>query len=176
MTAFFAMNNAILEAAERLLATCRKNGLMLVTAESCTGGLVASALTEIPGSSDVVYGGFVTYSNDAKMKSIGVPEDLIGSHGAVSKEVACAMAQGALASSCAQLSIAITGVAGPGGGSSEKPVGLVHFATASKGDIRHHRMTYGDFSRGEIRARAVMTALELLQAHAESLTGFHAAP
>lgn len=162
-------DDAVLVAAERLLATCRDKGLMLVTAESCTGGLVAAALTEIPGSSDVVYGGFVTYSDQAKTASIGVPAKLIKDHGAVSEEVARAMAAGALTFSSAQLAVAITGIAGPGGESTEKPVGLVHIATASQGYIRHQRMTYGELTRSEIRTSAVLTALSLLQEHAESL-------
>ena len=116
----------LLREAESLLEACRTRGLKLATAESCTGGLIAALLTEIPGSSDVVERGFVTYSNEAKSEELGVPADLIAAHGAVSEPVARAMAEGALAHSHADLAVSVTGVAGPGGGSAAKPVGLVH--------------------------------------------------
>src|SRR5690242_2811815 len=119
--------------AEAVLAACRRNGLKLATAESCTGGMVAAALTDIAGSSDVVERGFVTYSNEAKAELLGVPPPLIATHGAVSAEVASAMAEGALARAPIDLSVAITGVAGPGGGTVTKPVGLVWFAFARRG-------------------------------------------
>ncbi len=136
---------------------------MVVTAESCTGGLVAALLTEIAGSSDVVERGYVTYSNAAKASAIGVAAQLIESEGAVSRAVAVAMAEGALAASRAQLSVAITGVAGPGGGSAEKPVGLVWFATASTGaPTLAHEARYGELGRSHVRLAAVRTALELL--------------
>src|SRR6201996_2211190 len=111
--------------AEALLAACRAKGIMLATAESCTGGLIAAALTAIAGSSDVVDRGFVTYSNEAKHQMIGVPMALIETHGAVSEQVAAAMAEGALARSRAAIAVSVTGVAGPSGGSADKPVGLV---------------------------------------------------
>ena len=120
-------------AAEALLARCRAAGLRLATAESCTGGLIAGALTEVAGSSDVVERGFVTYSNEAKSELLGVPAATIAAVGAVSAEVAQAMAEGALARSRADIAVAVTGVAGPGGGSPEKPVGLVWFALARRG-------------------------------------------
>ncbi len=126
-------------AARRLLELCRAQGLRIATAESCTGGLVAGALTEITGSSDVLDRGFVTYSNDAKAAMLGVPRELISHHGAVSEEVARAMAEGALAHSGAELAVAITGIAGPNGGSAEKPVGLVHFGCAARGRGRASR-------------------------------------
>ena len=113
-----------------MLELCRGKWLKIATAESCTGGLVAAALTEIAGSSDVVDRGFVTYSNDAKKAMLGVPEATLASHGAVSRETAEAMAQGALAHAPVDLAVAITGIAGPGGGTAGKPVGLVHFAAA----------------------------------------------
>src|SRR5262245_48999066 len=118
--------------AAALLDTCRRRGLMLASAESCTGGLVAALLTEIAGSSDVVERGFVTYSNAAKHELLGVPQAMLATHGAVSDPVARAMADGALANSKADAAVAITGVAGPGGGSLEKPVGLVHFARSEE--------------------------------------------
>ncbi len=154
--------------AANLLERYRNAGLMIVTAESCTGGLVAGLLTEIPGSSSVVERGFVTYSNEAKNECIGVPMDLIIAHGAVSAQVAAAMAEGALRHSHAHISVAITGVAGPGGGSPEKPVGLVQFATAKKGGQTINReMRYGDPGRGAIRQLAVATALDLLESWVE---------
>jgi nicotinamide-nucleotide amidase len=157
-------SDANLNRARLLLDGCRAHGVMLATAESCTGGLIAGTLTEIAGSSDVVDRGFVTYSNDAKNQMIGVPMILIDEHGAVSEQVARAMAEGAVRNSAASLAVSVTGVAGPGGGSTEKPVGLVHIATAREGgDIHHQRMTYGDLGRFEIRQATITTALEMLQ-------------
>ncbi len=149
--------------ATETLSLARDLGLMIATAESCTGGLVAGALTEIPGSSDVVDRGFVTYSNNAKRDMLGVPGDLLADYGAVSEPVAIAMAEGALAFSQAGLSVSITGVAGPGGGSALKPVGHVHFAAARRGCPTLHEVhRFGDLSRERIRALAVVTALSLL--------------
>lgn len=148
--------------AAHVLELCRSRGLMVATAESCTGGLVAAALTAVPGSSAVMERGFVTYSNDAKAEMLGVPMAVIDRHGAVSEPVARAMAEGALAHSRAQLAVAITGIAGPDGGSADKPVGLVHFAAArSLGTtIARHHIFAGD--RDAVRAQAVATALTLL--------------
>ncbi len=144
-----------------------RRGLMVATAESCTGGLVAGLLTEIAGSSAVVERGFVTYSNEAKNELIGVPMDLIIAHGAVSAPVARAMAEGALAHSRADVTVAITGVAGPGGGSPEKPVGLVHFTSARRGgETVHVEKRFGDIGRAEVRRAAIVTALEMLAARA----------
>ena len=158
---------ALLKQAEDVLAAARAAKLQLVTAESCTGGLIAGLLTEIPGSSDVVERGFVTYSNEAKNELIGVPMDLIIAHGAVSAPVARAMAEGALAHSRADVTVAITGVAGPGGGSPEKPVGLVHFASARRGgETVHVEKRFGDIGRPEVRRAAIVTALEMLAARA----------
>lgn len=149
--------------AEEALRLARGLGLMIVTAESCTGGLVAGALTEVPGSSAAVDRGFVTYSNAAKTAVLGVPEALLAEHGAVSEPVARAMAKGALTASGAGLSVAITGIAGPGGGSEGKPVGLVHFAAARAGRLTLHReRRFGDLGRAEVRRKSVLTALELL--------------
>jgi nicotinamide-nucleotide amidase len=146
-----------------VLNECRKHGIMIATAESCTGGLIAGALTDIAGSSDVVDRGFVTYSNEAKNEMIGVPMALINRVGAVSKEVAIAMAEGALAHSRAGISIAVTGIAGPGGGSAEKPVGLVHIASARKGfATRHKECRFGEKSRENIRHETVLAALALV--------------
>jgi nicotinamide-nucleotide amidase len=159
------MIHALSARAAALLHACRERGWMVATAESCTGGLVAALLTDIPGSSDVVERGFVTYSNDAKTEMLGVPADLIAAQGAVSEAVARAMAEGALAHSRADVAVSITGVAGPGGGSAAKPVGLVHFGLAVKGRSTMHReRRYGGLGRAEIRAAAVEDALALLEA------------
>lgn len=148
--------------AERVVGACRQRKWMLATAESCTGGLVAGALTEIAGSSDVVDRGFVTYSNAAKMAMLGVPETVLKMHGAVSRQSVEAMAQGARARAGVDLTVAITGVAGPGGGSAEKPVGLVHFATASRDRTIHREKRYGDIGRSEVRRLSVIEALTML--------------
>lgn len=155
----------LVDEGRRLVDLLRENQLMLVTAESCTGGLIAGLLTEIPGSSEVLERGYVTYSNAAKSSCLGVDPQLIATHGAVSEEVARAMAAGALANSEADLAISVTGVAGPGGGSSEKPVGLVHFAAARKGQpIMHLESRFGDLGRTTIRLESVRAALDLVTA------------
>lgn len=145
-----------------VLAACRARGWMLGTAESCTGGMIAAALTAIPGSSDVVERGFVTYSNRAKIELLGVPEPLLLQFGAVSEPVARAMAEGVLMRAPVDVSVAVTGIAGPGGGSAEKPVGLVHIAASrSGGDTQHQRHVFpGD--RDAVRLATVHAALELL--------------
>jgi nicotinamide-nucleotide amidase len=148
--------------ARRVIETAAAKGLMLATAESCTGGLVAGALTGVPGSSAVVDRGFVTYSNAAKAQMLGVPADLIESHGAVSEPVARAMAEGALRQSQAQVSVAVTGIAGPGGGSPDKPVGLVHFAAAGPTGVVHHEARFGDIGREGVRQASVEQALHML--------------
>ena len=150
--------------AAALLDAYRQKGLKIATAESCTGGLVAALLTEISGSSAVVERGFVTYSNEAKTELIGVPADLIVEKGAVSEPVARTMAEGALAHSRADVAVAITGVAGPTGGTAAKPVGLVHFGLARKGaPTVHLERRYGDLGREYVRRRAVEDALSLLE-------------
>lgn len=154
----------LMDLATQLLDEVRAKNLRLVTAESCTGGLLAGLLTEIPGSSDVVERGFVTYSNQAKQDLLGVPADLIREHGAVSAAVARAMAEGALKNSRADMSLAVTGIAGPGGGTAEKPVGLVYVAAARTGMaaiVREFR--FGDIGRGEVRSRTLAEALILLR-------------
>ena len=135
---------------------------MIVTAESCTGGLIAGALTEIPGSSEAVFGGYVSYANEAKAGMIGVDPALIAQHGAVSEVVARAMAEGARKASGAAVSIAVTGIAGPGGGSAEKPVGLVHFAYTDATMTLHLERRFGDLGRERIREETVKAALELV--------------
>jgi len=155
----------LLMRAEKLLESSRVQNLRIATAESCTGGLIAALLTEIPGSSDVFGRGFVTYSNEAKQDMLGVPAATLRQHGAVSEAVARLMAEGAVRNSTAQMSVAVTGIAGPGGGTDEKPVGLVHIAVARAGEPTIHReCRFGDMGRGEIRLKSVETALEMLQA------------
>ena len=153
----------LLAQAEKLLADARAQGLKIVTAESCTGGLIAGLLTEIAGSSDVFERGFVTYSNDAKRELLGVPAALIAQHGAVSAEVAGAMALGALAHARADLAVAVTGIAGPGGGTPDKPVGLVQFAAARGDQITSRECRFGDIGRSNVRLKSVVTALQMLQ-------------
>lgn len=149
--------------ARLVLTLARQAEVMVATVESCTGGLVAGALTAIPGSSDVVDRGFVTYSNAAKTALAGVPAALIAEHGAVSEPVARAMAEGGLKAAGVGVAVAITGVAGPGGGTPDKPVGLVHFAAARAGRPTLHReMRFGDLGREAVRLASVRTALELL--------------
>ena len=154
---------ALQEKAARLLDICRARGNRIATAESCTGGLVAGLLTELPGSSDVVERGFVTYSNAAKQECLGVSAALLQQYGAVSEPVARAMAEGALVHSRTDLAVSVTGVAGPGGGSAAKPVGLVHLGVSRAGGITLHReFRFGDIGRGEVRMKAVEAALALL--------------
>ncbi|POO57389.1 CinA family protein [Agrobacterium rosae] len=149
--------------AQKIVRDFTGRGHMLSTAESCTGGLIAGALTEISGSSAVVDRGFVTYTNDAKMDMLGVTTATLNTFGAVSRETALQMAHGALFRSRANLSVAVTGVAGPGGGSVAKPVGLVHLAAKRRdGRVLHHEMRYGDIGRDEVRLATVKTALEML--------------
>ena len=148
--------------ARRDVETAAARGLMIAAAESCTGGLVTGALTAVAGSSSVVERGFVTYSNAAKAEMLGVPAGLIDDHGAVSEQVARAMAEGAIAHSAAQVSVAVTGIAGPGGGSADKPVGLVHFAAAGPGGLVHVEHRFGDIGREAVRLDSVRVALGLL--------------
>src|SRR5579884_878093 len=145
----------LLSRAEMLLAGARARGLKIATAESCTGGLVAGLLTEIAGSSDVFERGFVTYSNQAKQELLGVRGELLATHGAVSAEVARAMAQGALSHSKADIAVAVTGIAGPGGGTADKPVGLVHFAAARGDRVVSRECRFGDIGRSAVRMKSV---------------------
>ncbi len=149
--------------AEELLEDYRRAGLKIATAESCTGGLVAGCLTEIPGSSDVVERGFITYSNEAKCQELAVPADLIGAHGAVSAEVVEAMASGALDRSAADVCVSATGIAGPGGATAAKPVGLVYLGGARRGAAPVHERHVFAGGRGAVRLAAVGAALDLLR-------------
>lgn len=153
---------ALTRQATELLERCRQQGFRLATAESCTGGLIAGCLTAVTGSSDVVDRGFVTYSNEAKAEVLGVPAGLIATAGAVSEPVAIAMAEGALEHSAADLAIACTGIAGPGGGSAAKPVGRVHMAVARRGGLTAHAMhDYGPIGRDQVRLATVRDAIQL---------------
>lgn len=152
----------LVEKTERLLSLCRAKKLKLASAESCTGGLVGGLITEIAGSSDVFERGFITYSNEAKRDCLGVSDAMLRSCGAVSEEVARAMAEGALAHSRADIAVAITGIAGPGGGSRDKPVGLVHFACGRAGAVITRAERFGDRGRAEVRLVSVVMAIDLL--------------
>jgi nicotinamide-nucleotide amidase len=158
-----------IERAAALVALCRARGFKIATAESCTGGLVAGLLTEIPGSSAVLERGFVVYSNDAKRDLLDVPEATLAAFGAVSEQTARAMAQGALRHSRADFAVSITGIAGPDGGSAEKPVGLVHFACARRdgGEVVAAERRYSALTRTAIRLASVGTALDLLEEAAQ---------
>jgi nicotinamide-nucleotide amidase len=154
--------------ASALLELCKTRHLTLATAESCTGGLLAAALTDIAGSSAVVDRGFVTYTNEAKQQMIGVPPPTIEKYGAVSRETAEAMAKGALAHAQVDLVVSITGIAGPTGAMPGKPIGLVHFAAASRsGRVIHHDRKFGDIGRSEVRRRSVLQAMAMLAELAE---------
>ena len=155
--------------ANEVLELCRLHGVTLATAESCTGGLVAAALTAIPGSSSVVERGFVTYSNQAKTEMLGVPAALIEAHGAVSADVARAMAEGAVARSRADLGLSITGIAGPDGGTATKPVGTVHIAAAQSGALTLHRPCLFAGDRDAVREQSALAAMDLLM---ERICGF----
>ena len=153
----------IIAEAASLLEAARERGELLATAESCTGGLLAATLTAIAGASDVFERGFVTYSNTSKSEMLGVPAWLIERHGSVSEDVARAMVGGALTHSRATLAVAVTGIAGPSGGTAEKPVGLVHIAAAVRdAPVSHERLLLGDIGRNEIRRESVVQALALL--------------
>ncbi len=157
-------SSPLLRLAEVVLADARVKKLRIATAESCTGGLIAGLLTEIPGSSDIVDRGFIVYSNRAKTDMLNVPGDLIADMGAVSEAVARSMAEGAVENSHAHMAVAVTGVAGPGGGTKMKPVGLVHIAAAREGrSILHEAHRFGDIGRTEIRLKTVEAGLLLLQ-------------
>ena len=158
----------LLSATERVLDACRARGWRVATAESCTGGLVSAALTAIASASDVVERGFVTYSNKAKVEMLGVPPETIAAHGAVSAETAAAMAQGALERASADLAVSVTGVAGPGGGSAEKPVGLVVLGLARRGAACRTERHVFQGDRGAVRTAALRMALALLAKAAES--------
>jgi nicotinamide-nucleotide amidase len=156
-------NDADIAHAAELLERCRNARLKLVTAESCTAGLIAATLGAVPGASRVLERGFITYSNEAKAEALGVPAELIASKGAVSAEVARAMAEGALKQSRADLAVAVTGIAGPDGGSADKPVGLVHLAAARRGGARlHEERRFGDLGRQHVQSETVLAAFDLV--------------
>ena len=157
------MSDEAFAVATSLIKLCIDKKLTVATAESCTGGLVAGALTDVAGSSAVVDRGFVTYSNAAKREMLGVPLATLKQYGAASRQTAEAMARGALAKAKVDLAVAITGIAGPGGGSADKPVGLVHFAAAARdGASMHTAMRYGDIGRAKVRRKSVLQALAML--------------
>ena len=165
-------DQADIAGAETLLARLRAKRWIMCTAESCTGGLIAGLLTEIPGSSDVVDRGFVTYSNGAKCDLLGVPATLLGRYGAVSAQTAVAMASGALRNSTCDLAVAVTGVAGPGGGTLDKPVGLVHLAAQLRGQSPVHLVLHlGDIGRSAVRLRTVRAAVELCHQALDTVPG-----
>jgi nicotinamide-nucleotide amidase len=166
----------VVAAAAEIVERAKAAGLMVATAESCTAGLVAGALTAIPGSSGVFERGFIVYSYEAKSELLGVDKTLIVETGAVSEGVARAMAEGALRNSHADLAVAITGIAGPGGGTPQKPVGLVHFATALRGgETRHHMELFGALGRDQVREASVKLALGLLLERLEALSAVQSA-
>ena len=163
-------SNDLIGAARRLLEMLRQADLAIATAESCTGGLIIGALTEVAGSCDVVERGFVTYSNESKTAMLGVAAELIREHGAVSEAVARAMANGCLVHSEADVSVAVTGVAGPGGGTAAKPVGLVHIAAAGIGaETIHHACQFGDIGRAQVRLVTIAAAFDLVRQLAASM-------
>jgi nicotinamide-nucleotide amidase len=162
------MDQDLFEQVRSLLDLCRTKKLTIATAESCTGGLLAATLTDVAGSSDVFERGFVTYSNDAKEAMVGVPAGTLEIYGAVSRETAQAMATGALAHASVNLTVSVTGIAGPQGAVADKPVGLVHFAAASRGgQLVHHERKYGDIGRSQVRRASVEQALAMLREIAE---------
>ena len=162
----FTLPQELVDMARKVVEANRAAGLRVATAESCTGGLVAAAITEIPGSSEILEASFVTYSNEAKQGLLGVSSDVLETFGAVSIATAWAMAQRALAKSGADVAVAITGIAGPGGGSEKKPVGTVVFARARRGadpdEVVADLKQFGDLGRGGVRLQAALCALELL--------------
>ena len=166
------LDQDIVEAAKNLLDICKRKNLLIATAESCTAGLVAGTLTEIPGVSSILDRGYVTYSNEAKHEMLGVPRDILEKHGAVSPQTADAMVRGVLGKSRVHLAVSVTGVAGPDGGSPEKPVGLVFFAAGTRGgNLITAEKRFGDVGRSEVRKRSVLQAFRMLHELAEGEAG-----
>ena len=162
------LDDDIVKAAEQLLAICKRKNLLVATAESCTAGLVAGTLSEVPGVSSILDRGYITYSNEAKHDMLGVPRDVLDRHGAVSRQTAEAMVRGVLGHARVHLAVSVTGIAGPDGGSEEKPVGLVHFAAASRtGKLVHVERRYGDIGRSQVRKHSVLQAFRMLHDLAE---------
>lgn len=158
------MPDDIAKLAAEVIARLTSQGQTIATAESCTGGLIAGALTSVSGSSEAVYGGFVTYANEAKIAMVGVPYGMLREFGAVSKEVATAMAEGAMNAAGTHIGVAVTGIAGPKGGSAEKPVGLVYFAVATAEETRNLKKSFDpSWSRDQIRHATVVEALKLVK-------------
>lgn len=162
------LDDDIVEAARRLLDICKRKNLLVATAESCTAGLVSGTLTELPGTSSILDRGFVTYSNEAKHEMLGVSRETLKQHGAVSRPVAEEMARGVLGKAKVDLAVSVTGIAGPDGGSAEKPVGLVHFAVATHGGyLQHAEKRFGDIGRSAVRRQSVLQAFLMLHDAAE---------
>jgi nicotinamide-nucleotide amidase len=163
------LDDDIVEAAKRLLDICKRKNLTVATVESCTAGLVAGTLTEVPGTSSILDRGFITYSNQAKEDMVGVSAATLKAHGAVSRQTAEEMARGAIARAPVELAVSVTGIAGPDGGSAEKPVGLVYFAAASRsGQFAHAEKRYGDIGRADVRKQSVLQAFRMLHDLAEN--------
>ena len=166
------LDDDIVEAAKNLLAICKRKNLLVATAESCTAGLVAGTLTEIPGVSSILDRGYITYSNEAKHEMLGVPRDVLDTHGAVSAQTAEAMVRGVLGRSRVHLAVSVTGIAGPDGGSEKKPVGLVFFGAGTRGGkLVSVEKRYGDIGRDKVRKQSVLQAFRLLHDLAEGENG-----
>jgi nicotinamide-nucleotide amidase len=166
------LDHDIVEAAKNLLAICKRKNLLVATAESCTAGLIAGTLTEVPGTSSILDRGYVTYSNEAKHEMLGVPRDTLARHGAVSPQTAEAMVRGVLGHSRVHLAVSVTGIAGPDGGSPGKPVGLVFLAGASRGGkLIVSEQRYGNIGRDQVRKQSVLQAFRMLHELAEGETG-----
>ena len=162
------LDDDIVVAAKRLLDICKRKNLLVATAESCTAGLVAGTLTEVPGTSSILDRGYITYSNEAKHEMLGVSHEILNKFGAVSRETAEAMVRGVLGHSRVHLAVSVTGIAGPDGGSKEKPVGLVHFAATSRsGKLTHAEKRYGNIGRDKVRKESVLQAFRMLHELAE---------
>ena len=162
------LDQDIVEAAKNLLTICKRKNLLVATAESCTAGLVAGTLTEVPGTSSILDRGYITYSNEAKHEMLGVSRDILDKYGAVSRQTAEAMARGVLGHSRVHLAVSVTGIAGPDGGSAEKPVGLVFFAGASRGGrLITNEQRYGNIGRDKVRKQSVLQAFRILHELAE---------
>ena len=162
------LDDDIVEAAQQLLAICKRKNLLVATAESCTAGLVAGTLSEVPGVSSILDRGYVTYSNEAKHEMLGVPRETLEKHGAVSRETAEAMVRGVLGHARVNLAVSVTGIAGPDGGTAEKPVGLVHFAAGTRtGKLMHVEKRFGNPGRATVRKQSVLQAFRMLHELAE---------
>jgi nicotinamide-nucleotide amidase len=163
------VDDDIVVAAKTLLDICKRKNLLIATAESCTAGLVAGTLTEVPGTSSILDRGYVTYSNQAKHEMLGVSRDSLKAYGAVSRQVAEEMARGVLGHATVDLAVSVTGIAGPDGGSAEKPVGLVHFAVAARsGYLKHEEKRFGAIGRSEVRKLSVLQAFRMLHDAAQA--------